>query len=197
MSQNVTKLLASTAIAVVFTTSMALAGPDPVAKMQELAGGGAMAWVSDPAVVSSIKAQNSKHASLGQSDIDSLDKKWRAETKSADKPMISGVLAKPLSGFLKKVQADSKGLYTEIFVMDNRGLNVGQSNITSDYWQGDEAKWKKTYKVGPDAVHIGKVEKDESTQTFQSQLSLPVVDPATKTVIGAVTIGVNVDQLLR
>ena len=197
MRKNAIKFLASTAIAVTLTTSMALAGVDHVAKMQELASGGAMAWVNDPAVVSSIKAQNSKHASLGQSDIDSLDKKWRAETKSTDKPMINGVLTKPLSSFLKKVKTNSKGLFTEIFVMDNKGLNVGQSDITSDYWQGDEAKWKKTYKVGPEAVHVGKVKLDESTQAFQSQLSLPIVDPGTKMVIGAVTIGVNVDQLLR
>ncbi len=196
MRKNFTKLLASTAIAFAFTTSMAMANGH-VTKMQEMASGSSMAWVSDPAVVSAVKAQNGKHASIGQSDIDRLDKKWRAETKSSDKPMISGVLAKPLSGFLKNVKTNSKGLFTEIFVMDNKGLNVGQSDITSDYWQGDEAKWKKTYKVGPDAVHVGKIKKDESTQAFQSQLSLPVVDPATKTVIGAVTVGVNVDQLLR
>ena len=31
---------------------------------------------------------------------------------------------------------------------------------------------------------------------FQSQLSLSIIDPVTKKVIGAVTIGVNVEQLL-
>ena len=36
---------------------------------------------------------------------------------------------------------------------DNKGLNVGQSDVTSDYWQGDEAKWKKSYKMGAGAVH--------------------------------------------
>jgi hypothetical protein len=84
---------------------------------------------------------------------------------------------------------------TEIFVMDNKGLNVGQSDITSDYWQGDEAKWQKTYSVGASAIHISDVAKDESTQSFQSQLSLPVVDPANNQVIGAVTIGINVEQI--
>jgi uncharacterized phage infection (PIP) family protein YhgE len=38
-------------------------------------------------------------------------------------------------------------------VKDNKGLNVGQSDVTSDYWQGDEAKWKKSYKMGAGAVH--------------------------------------------
>ena len=88
-------------------------------------------------------------------------------------------------------------MVTEIFVMDNKGLNVGQSDVTSDYWQGDEAKWQKTFLAGADAVFIDAVEFDESTQTFQSQLSLPVVDPQSGDVIGAVTIGVNVDTLLQ
>ena len=79
--------------------------------------------------------------------------------------------------------------------MDNKGLNVGQSDVTSDYWQGDEAKWKKTFLVGPDAVFIDKVEEDESTQQFQSQVSLSIVDPTTKNVIGAVTIGIDVEVL--
>jgi hypothetical protein len=79
--------------------------------------------------------------------------------------------------------------------MDAKGLNVGQSDLTSDYWQGDEAKWKKTYLVGPKAMHVGGVKTDQSTQTLQSQLSMAVVDPASGKVIGAVTVGVNVEQL--
>jgi glycerol-3-phosphate dehydrogenase len=152
-------------------------------------------WLKDPAVVNAIKAQNQKHASLTQADIDSMDKKWRAETGASGQPMIQAVMANDLSKFLKGKKDGSKGLYTEIFVMDNKGLNVGQSDITSDYWQGDEAKWQKTYSVGASAIHISDVAKDESTQSFQSQLSLPVVDPANNQVIGAVTIGINVEQI--
>ena len=79
--------------------------------------------------------------------------------------------------------------------MDNRGLNVGQSDMTSDYWQGDEAKFKKSFGVGPGALFIDEIEKDVSTQTFQSQLSMPVVDGATGEVIGAITVGINVEHL--
>ncbi len=77
--------------------------------------------------------------------------------------------------------------------MDNKGLNVGQSDITSDYWQGDEAKWKKSYGAGMGAVHVGKIKQDESTQKFQSQVSVAISDGGK--VIGAVTVGVNVDEL--
>jgi hypothetical protein len=80
--------------------------------------------------------------------------------------------------------------------MDNKGLNVGQSDVTSDYWQGDEAKWQKTYSVGPAAVFVDKIEQDESTQKFQTQVSISVVDPAGGAVIGAVTVGLDVEMLM-
>ena len=164
----------------------------PIAK---LADGQVRQWLKDPAIVDAVKAQNQKNAGLTQADIEALDKKWRAETGSSNQPMIQAVLANSLSKFLKAKKDGSNGLYTEIFVMDNKGLNVGQSDVSSDYWQGDEAKWKKTYAVGATAIHISDVEKDESTQTYQSQLSLPVVDPASNQVIGAITLGVNVERL--
>ena len=85
--------------------------------------------------------------------------------------------------------------YAEAFVSDARGALVCMSGRTSDYYQGDEAKWQKTFLVGPDAVFVEEVEMDESTQTFQSQVSMSIVDPATGEVIGAITVGVNIDAL--
>jgi hypothetical protein len=151
--------------------------------------------VADPAIVAAVKAQNEKHAALSEPQIVELDKQWRAETKAAAKPLIDGVLGNALSKHLKKVKDGGAGAYSEIFVMDNKGLNVGQSDITSDYWQGDEDKWQKTYRVGPQALVIDKVEFDESSQMFQSQVSVTVIDPATGQPIGAITIGVNVENL--
>jgi hypothetical protein len=72
---------------------------------------------------------------------------------------------------------------------------VAQSDITSDYWQGDEEKWAEVYPKGAGALHLSEVEQDESTQIYQSQISMPVVDPADGAVIGAVTVGVNVEML--
>ena len=177
------------------SASPLLAANEHVEPMKEIGKTKVAAWLNNSAVIEAIKAQNAKNASVGQSEIDKLDKEWRAEVKSGGGKLTSSVLNNALSSYLKKVKADSHGLYTEIFVMDNKGLNVGQSDVTSDYWQGDEAKWQKTFKMGPQAVHVGSVKTDESTQTLQSQLSLPVVDPASGQVIGAVTVGVNVEQL--
>lgn len=150
-------------------------------------------WLDEPAILNAVIAQNAAHAGLGQAEIGDLDARWRSELSSADRPMIEAQLSNPLSLYLKGRQQAAEGLITEIFVMDNRGLNVGQSDVTSDYWQGDEAKWQKSFGTG--ALHIEEAERDESTQLMQSQASLPLRDPATGAVIGAITVGVNLDAL--
>ena len=194
MSSNLMKGVISGVVAMLFA-SAAWASDAHVAPMTDFANSTVKQWISNPTVIQAIKAQNAKHAGLSQADIDNMDKDWRAQTDASSKPMIDAVLGNALSSYLREQQGAAGGMVTEVFVMDNRGLNVGQSDVTSDYWQGDEAKWQKTYQAGPNAIFVDDVEMDESTQTFQSQLSMSIVDPATGEVIGAITVGVNVDAL--
>ena len=105
------------------------------------------------------------------------------------------MLGAPASARLVAARDGAVGLFTEIFAMDDKGLNVAASDVTSDYWQGDEAKWKSTYAVGAGAVHISEVEFDESSQSYQAQVSVTVVDPDSGAPIGALTVGVNVEFL--
>lgn len=167
----------------------------PVAEIKKYVTANVLPWLNDKVVLEALKAQNIKNAALTEPDILKLDKQWRAEVDAAAKPLIESVMKNQLSAFLTTKKAESKGLLTEIFVMDNKGLNVGQSDITSDYWQGDEAKWQKTFLIGPDTVFVDKVDKDESTQQLQVQVSVSIKDPETGKAIGAVTLGINVDQL--
>lgn len=163
-------------------------------QLKELATSKLMKIANDPALVKEIMAQNGHTGSFDQGKIDSLDKQWRAEVNASDKPLIDRTLANSASKYLAGVQEKSEGLFTEIFAMDAKGLNVGQSSVTSDYWQGDEGKWKNTYSAGASAIDIGDVEQDESTQTFQSQVSIPVLGEDGNPV-GAITFGVNVELL--
>jgi hypothetical protein len=146
-------------------------------------------WLHNAKIITAIKAQNAAHAALSPADVTALDQKWR----NGDSTFIDGVLNNALSQYLQSIRDESAGLFTEIFVMDNKGLNVGQSDKTSDYWQGDEAKWQKTYLVGANAMHLSEITEDESTQTFQMQISLPIADQGT--VIGAITVGINAEAL--
>jgi hypothetical protein len=173
----------------------AFADDAPVKEAEAYVKANLVSWLSDKAVITAIKEQNAKHAALTQPEIDKLDKEWRGQVDAAAKPLIDGVLKNAISAFLTKKKEESKGVVTEVFVMDDKGLNVGQSDITSDYWQGDEAKWQKTFLIGPDAIFLDKVQKDESTQTLQMQVSVSIKDPETGKAIGAVTFGLNVDAL--
>ena len=185
-----------TATALVALTALSATAQDAhVAPVTDYIETNVKPWLSDPVLVDAVKAQNAKNAGLAQADIDALDKKWRAETEGSSKEMIDGVLGNALSQFLKAKQQEAGGLITEVFVMDNKGLNVGQSDVTSDYWQGDEDKWSKTYGAGPDAIFIDGAEKDESTQMLQSQGSIAIKDPASGEAIGAITVGINLDAL--
>jgi len=193
MEHKMKKLVLTFLTAALLSTGPAFAN-EYADQLTDLANSKLKEIAQNPELVAAITAQNAMTADYDQAKIDALDKQWRAEVDASSKPLIDDVLANTASAYLKKVQEDSEGMFTEIFAMDDKGLNVGQSSVTSDYWQGDEGKWQNTYQKGADAIDIGDVEQDESTQTFQSQVSIPVLDDAGNP-IGAITFGVNVDYL--
>ena len=123
--------------------------PDP----QRLIGPAVVAEVRDfletEIVRLSVESQNERYEGMDLSRIEALDRQWVAEREASDKPLIAATLSSPLSVYLTRVQARALGLYVEIFITDEHGLNVGQSAITSDYWQGDEAKFQKTFPSAP------------------------------------------------
>ncbi|HBU97594.1 hypothetical protein [Thalassospira lucentensis] len=153
-------------------------------------------WLANPVVSLSINSQNRLRKDLTQEKIDAADKQWREEREAEDQPLVAAIVTNPLSGYLTQVQARSGGLLAEIFVMDAVGLNVGQSSITSDFWQGDEAKFQNTFPNGPDAVFIDEAEYNEDSDTWRSQLSMTMSNEERQP-IGAVTIEVNLNELAR
>lgn len=151
-------------------------------------------WSHDPTVLITLRAWNDRHSGLTQADIDRMDQEWRAQTKSEQKPLIAEILGAPLSALLLRHQADSGGILIETFVVNKHGLNVGQSAVTSDYWQGDEAKFKKSFGRGVDAVHFGPVEVKDTGRQAQ-QVSLTITDPETGKPIGAITAEFDLDLI--
>ena len=154
-------------------------------------------WLGNDIVSISVEAHNKKYGTANQQRIDELDKTWRAERKQEDKPLIAATLSSPLSVYLTRMQGQSYGLFVEVFVMNKRGLNVGQSSITSDFWQGDEAKFQKTFDVGPDALFVDEPEWDDTYKIWRVQINKSLTNPKTKQLIGAVTVEVNLTELAR
>lgn len=171
------------------------AAGDEQAAMQKFLDTNIRSFAQAPEIIGAVQAQNTATVDYDQGEIDALDQAWRAEVGAAMTPMISALLDNAASGFLRAQIDASKGSITEVFVMDARGLNVATALVTSDYWQGDEAKFSETFPKGPDAAHFGEIERDESTGTYQAQISLTLTDPATGEPIGAMTVGVNAEAL--
>ena len=152
-------------------------------------------WVGAPEILAVIRAQNEANAVLSQAQIDSLDTAWRAEIDAPNKPTITPILSNPTSDLLRSKMDESNGVIVEAFLMDNRGLNVATAGLTSDYWQGDEAKFTETFGKGAEAMQIGEVEFDESSQTYSVQVSFTIVEADTATPIGAMTVALNAEAL--
>ena len=79
--------------------------------------------------------------------------------------------------------------------MDLNGLNVGQSSVTSDYWQGDEAKMQKTLPQGKGGIFIDEPEFLENPGIWVAQVNMVIDDGVD--VIGVATVEVNLTELNR
>lgn len=173
-------------LAVGFLT--AFAGEKAPQKVLDLAHSTLATVGTDPIIIAAVKAENAKAKTLGQ--IKEMDEKWKATPGIAD--YMKAMMESECGRHLRKMQ-ESASYYAEIFVMDNQGANVAMTDKTSDYWQGDEAKFKESFKEGAGAIHVSEVEFDESSQAYLVQVSVPVKDG--DTVIGAITFGIDVDKI--
>jgi len=75
------------------------------------------------------------------------------------------------------------------------GLNVGQTDPTQDYYQGDEAKYWRTFMAGPGAIYVDQVGVDDGRNV--SQANLTITNPETGKPVGAMTVGIDVDKLAK
>lgn len=143
-------------------------------------------------IQSALRISNAAHANIDEAEILTLDGRWRDQVGATIAPDIEKIMSAPASAELRKIVEASGGKIVEIILMDNHGLNAAISSVTSDFWQGDEAKFQKTYKMGAGAVHVGDVEFDESTNTYVIQISFVMTD-AVGMPIGAATFGLNAE----
>ncbi len=145
-------------------------------------------WATNPILIEAIKKQNEKNISLNE--IKKLDDSWRATSGLGN--FMLPYLDNPAVEELARLEEIS-GYVQESFAMDNQGALVASTTKTSDFWQGDEAKFTDSFKDGAGAVHIGDVEFDDSAQAYLVQVSIPVMDGGKA--IGAITIGIDIDGM--
>ncbi|HEV7767329.1 MAG TPA: hypothetical protein VGQ76_20170, partial [Thermoanaerobaculia bacterium] len=147
------------------------------------------AWGSDPIFVAAVKAQNAKRVSAAQ--VKTLDEQWFAGTNET---LVKQVTTGPCADQLRSLIAGSAA-HGETFVMDNQGALVCATAKTSDYWQGDEAKWQRAFNEGKGSVFIDRPKFDDSSSQRLAQISVPVLDKGIA--IGTITVGVATEKLKK
>ena len=148
-------------------------------------------WANDPVVVDALRQSNDMTAGRSEEEIETLDQQWRGEVGTGSTPSIDPVIQSEASEFLRQKVEEAGGDIKEISLIDANGFNAAISHVTTDYYQGDEGQFTEVYSESPGFVRVGEVEFDESSQSYQADLSFPVADPDTQEVLGTMTVSVD------
>lgn len=153
-------------------------------------------WLEAQRVAPVVAEYNEQRKDWTPHKRDVLDEEWREAFRQGNDEDVARLLDAPLSDQLRMLEVDKEGLVTELILTDQQGLNIAVSDMTSDFWQGDEAKFTEAWVLEPGQLQFGPVTYDESTQLFQVHVSRPVYDPDSGAPIGVIIAGVNVEKAL-
>jgi hypothetical protein len=173
--------------------SILYAAEDYQKDIEEIVNSEMKLWSNKEIIVNAIKTQNDKNKDLSVSDMKILDTKWMTEKRMNKHPLVKKVLSNEISEFLKTIQDESDGLYTEIILIDNKGMNVGQSIISGNYWQGQQPKWEKTFGANSYATYVSDLHFDDNTELFQVEVSFLITSDDEP--IGVLYAGIDVEKL--
>jgi methyl-accepting chemotaxis protein len=148
-----------------------------------------------PLIIDAAKEGNLANAELTTEDISKLDEAWKNGDASI-KDRQNSVLSNPVSEYLRRfIKAFPDQL--EVFVTDEKGLNVAMTDTTSDYLQADEDWWKTAYSDGKGALYVGDVEFDPSIKAYAMNLGAPIRDPLSGKVVGVMRGTADVSAIFK
>lgn len=177
------------ALATVEAISAELSATELDAKVQAYIKENLNPILTNEVIVKAVTAQNEKGMTLDE--IQKIDSEWSnaEEELPIHVELTTNACAKEIVKLVSNLSAVG-----EVFVMDNQGANVGQNALTSDYWQGDEAKWTESFNDGKGGISVGKQKLDKSSNRVEQQVSLPIVNSDGE-VIGAVCFGLLIENI--
>lgn len=132
-------------------------------------------------IVDAVRSANARDRDISLAEITRLDTEWIA-SKTAT-PFIQQFMNNTAAFALLAFQK-THPRFKEIFIADAYGLNVGETNKTSDYYQADEAWWVNSMNGGTGKVFHGQIEFDQSAQTEAISIYVPIIDLSTLSAIG-------------
>lgn len=138
-------------------------------------------FAREPVLIHAVREANRKNQALSLEDILRLDEVWQ-RTEGID-DSIKSFVTNPCAQLLIDFQETHNG-FSEIFVTDEKGLIVAETNKTSDYYQADEQWWVDAYQDGLGRCCHGKIEYDKSAHVEAIPIFLPIIDPDSHKAIG-------------
>jgi hypothetical protein len=148
--------------------------------------------VANDIVIRTAQLSNSAHANLAPREIEALDIAWQQGTGDGSYMHVRG--KEDVENVLKSFQNQHSGVFVEIFITDMYGLNIAETNRTSDYYQADESWWRRTYAGGHGEEFVGEIEYDASARVWVVPIYLPVY-AETGTVVGVLKALIDTSRL--
>ncbi|WP_417567557.1 hypothetical protein [Marinobacter sp.] len=136
-------------------------------------------------------------------DVMTQDSVWQVLAPDMPTALASYVLQLPGSRALHGWKVAHNGLVSEAMVINDMGTLAAMSELTSDYWQGDEPKYQEVVKntrrglVGLEALYISPIRFDASTSQFQVTISAPVEPIEEGVPRGIIVLGLNAEEALH
>lgn len=142
------------------------------------------AWAAEPSIVKAVIAQNEKGPIAG------LDNpKWKTLRRSD--ALVKEFQSNPAGQYLKRKISDSNGTYAEAFLSAAQGEKVAFFEKTTSYLHKGMPKFDVPFTSGK--AWQGQPEFDESSQSHQIQVSVPVVSGGKP--VGVLVVGVSLAKL--
>jgi hypothetical protein len=143
-------------------------------------------WAANPVIVKAVLAQNEKGPIPGMDNA-----KWKSQRRSDD--LIKGFINSEAGKFLKQKVEESNGLYVRTFLNGAQGEKAAFNEKSIDYLHKGREKFDAPFTTGKSWQ--GKPELDQPTQTYDVQVSVPVMSDGKP--VGVLVVGINLATLER
>jgi len=124
---------------------------------------------------------------------------WASNSDETITPFMQSLISNELAedirkNFVEKINPKtSQSVFAELFLTNEYGANVAQSDKTTDYRQDDEDWWQKAKANG---ISIGKTEYDESARTDVIPIGIRITD-GNGEFIGVLKAALSVRSIIR
>jgi hypothetical protein len=139
--------------------------------------------ISDAELIRAIATRNKVAES--PADVKRKDDDWQ---RDPELPLRREIVANECAARLKTIVQEDPAI-SEAYLMDNRGALVCSIADVSDYWQGDEPSFLRTFGQGQ-FLFVGDPAPETGTGAWTVPISMVVLDGPTK--IGAATLTLRV-----